>query len=95
MTAMRTVFMEGKLAGDVDLAELTDLLMDALVDRGAMDPFVYTDASVPSFRVEITVDAASDVQALGVGVGLLAEAVTAAGVAIEAPSARSAELVSA
>ena len=93
MTAMRTVRVEGKLADPVDMAELIDRLMDALIDLGAVDPFVYTDAGGPTFRADITVDAPSDVEALNEGVPLLTAALTAAGLVVEEPSVQSAELI--
>lgn len=91
-----TVVVEGKLRGIDDAAALSafaDQLMETLIDEGAVDPFVFTDAGVPSFHVDVAIEAPTESLALQAGVSLITDALEKAGAPVEAPSARAGELV--
>lgn len=66
--------------GDDGLAAMGDALMEALIDVGAIDPFVSIDTGTSSLLVEVVVEAGSQAGALGAGVAVIDTALQAGGV---------------
>lgn len=92
-----TVILEGKLARGDGLPEFADAVMEALLDRDAEDPFVFTDAGGPAFRVELVAEGRTQTEALAKGVQLISEALTGVGLEppVLTPSARAEDLAAA
>jgi hypothetical protein len=88
------VILEGQLKQATGLPDLADAVMEALLDSGAEDPFVFTDGSIPSLHVEVVMEASTQTDALARGVQQISEALTAAGVSapVLTPSARAMDL---
>jgi hypothetical protein len=97
--AMFTVILEGEVVGAANLPEFVDGVMDALLDLGAEDPFVFADASVPSVRAEVSVQAQSQSDALTTGVQTINDALQSVEVeprpTLRSPSARAENLIAA
>lgn len=75
------VILEGEFAQSVDdLSDFADAVMEALIDLGAEDPFVFTDAGGPSFRVELVASGHTQTEALASGVQVISEALTTVGI---------------
>jgi hypothetical protein len=86
-----TVVLEGKLVEVENLPDFAESVMVALIDLGVEDPFVFTDADIPSLRVELVVQAGTQTEALSEGVRFVSEALGAVGAeatAVSTPSAR-------
>lgn len=92
-----TVILEGRLAGVESLPDFADAVMGALIDLRAEDPFVYADATGPTIRAEVVVDAATQTVALSQGVQTISAALETVGVGahpvVHSPSARAEDLV--
>lgn len=92
-----TVILEGRLDGVGSLPDVADAVMEALLDLHAEDPFVYADATGPTIRAEVVVDAATQTVALSQGVQTISAALETLGVgahpAVHSPSARAEDLV--
>jgi hypothetical protein len=65
---------------DDGLAAMGDALMTALIDGGAIDPFVSIDAGTDSLLVEVVVEAEGQAGALGGGAAVIDTALRAGGV---------------
>ncbi len=66
--------------GDDGLAAMGDALMEALIDVGAIDPFVSIDTGTNSLVVEVVVEAEGQAGALGGDVGVIDTALQAGGI---------------
>jgi hypothetical protein len=83
--------------GDDVLTAMGDALMEALIDVGAIDPFVSIDTGTNSLLVEVVVEADSQAGALGGGVAVIDAALQGAGaqkrVALHGATARTEDIV--
>lgn len=99
MTAVERyqVEFEGEVAASVDdLHDLGLQVAEALDDSAVEDPFVHTDTARNRLRVEGTVLADDQTEALGVGVRAIVAALRSVGLhTVQGPSARAAELLAA
>jgi hypothetical protein len=87
------VTFEGTLDVGEPVDELAERLMDALVDSGAEDPFVYADAQVRTLVADVVVPGATQSDALARGTQVIAAALASAQIDSSTVSARSGEPV--